>query len=475
MNGVIGDQGIINKLNKAATKIEAACYDIEVPVIIGDNGIVALGNQCRMYAHPANSPKQLAELKRRFSLSRVLPGDNAFRALSKLKKQGKDLIKAALGLPKSADFAIDIGHGAIVFDFALSDLVGEKFFVPLVVGDLPFPDENNIPIGRTLEGQTVDIQLNDPRHSHILISGQTGSGKTVLANTIISGLARAYMPDKLQMLFCSGKPEDMKLWENLPHLLAPPTCDPQASFAMLAWLEEERRRRANLSDKNGIPRLVLYLGECSVLVDLNTKQFSDLLESLVRLGRSERITVIAATQRPRGDQVGSAVTRAQFTLVFAGKMHSPQDSYLALGKGNSGAEFSPGCGAFVTSSLVKFQAAFFADMEKPDRAQSLIEWFSRKQWQIEPVHLTSVAVSDIGATKETDVLNTMRWLAQEEVDTMSINAISTAMSWGYPRASRVFKRLQEMSVLDTERDDNKRVKVNREKLPSAGPIGEQDA
>lgn len=475
MNGVISNQRIINKLHKAATQIEKACYDVEIPLIIGIDGIVALGNQCRMYGHPATCAVQLNELKQRFGLSRVLPGDNAFRALSKLRKQGKDLIKAALELPKCADFAIDIGHGAIVFDFALSDLVNEHFFVPLDVSDLPFPDEKNIPIGKTLEGATVDIQLNDPRHAHILISGQTGSGKTVLANTIISGLVRAYAPDKLQMLFCSGKPEDMKLWENLPHLLAPPTCDPQTSFAMLAWLEEERRRRANLLNKNGLPRIVLYLGECSVLVDLNTKQFSDLLESLARLGRSERITVIAATQRPRSDQVGSAVTRAQFTLVFAGKMHSPQDSYLALGKGSSGAEFSPGLGAFVTSNMIKFQAAFFADGDQPERAQGLVSHFSRKQWEIEPIHLTSMPVSNIGATKETDVLDTLRWLGQEEVDTMSINAISTAMSWGYPRSSRVFKRLQEMDVLGTERDDNKRVGVNREKLSSAGVKGEPDA
>jgi DNA segregation ATPase FtsK/SpoIIIE-like protein len=459
------EESTVNKLNKAATIIEAACYDAGVPIIIDSNGISALGNQCRFYARPARSSRDLGELKKRLKLNSIHYGKDAFRNLSTLRKSAADPIRAGLMLPRAAGFTIDISQGMVVFDFSLSDLVGSDVFAYLDISDLPYPEKNAIPMGVTLEGETVVFDPTHPNHCHALIAGITGSGKTVLSNTIIAGLVRAYTPDELKMFMSSGKPEDVRIWDGLPHLLAPPTYEPHKAFSMLKWVEEERRQRAEKvnGDKDGLPLIVVYIGEVSVLTDLNPTKFGDLLENLTRLGRSDRIMLICATQRPRGDQIGNIVAKSQIPLVICGKVQNPQDSYLALGKGSGGAETLPGRGSFITNNLVKFQAAFTCDDNKPDRAEQIINGYARK-WDAEYVELPDDDIEATGTARDSEVHEVIAWFKQDTIEETSISHIMRNMNWGYPRASRVYEALEDMNVVSEERNDNRRAPVFLEKI-----------
>lgn len=448
-----------SRLMKVATQIEAAAYNIGIPLVIPSDGVSLLGDQCRFYAVPAHNKHDLLEyLQRKYRLSRINPGEDAFLALNKLQNRGRAKIKGDLGLPSYADFSVGIGSGRIVLDFSLSALMGKDMFVPLFVQDLDLPAKDNIPIGQTLEGETVIYRPEDPRHCHVLIAGMTGAGKTSLANTILVGLVRAYRPAEIRIFMSSGKPEDITLWEGLPHLMAPPTCDPTEAFAMLTKLEEQRRARTKESKSNK-PRLVMYLGEVSILCELNNRKFSDLLESLMRLGRSERISIIAATQRPVGDQVGSVLAKSQFPLVLCGRMANPQDSYLALGRGQTSAEYLPGRGAFITNNKVRFQAAFTADADQPEPVQRLAHALRAQFGPPDYVDLPDVPVEGMALALETDVQDVIEWLQRDEITEISINAIMLNQGWGFTRASRTFKRLEDMEIISKERNENRRAEV----------------
>lgn len=467
----MSDNGFLaRELNKIATIIEAICYDEGTPLVVGDEDIAVLGDQCRFSAHPVRSQSELEQLQLRLLGRSDVPyraSGNPYSDLPKLRKVVSPIIKGELGLPTVSNFGINIGNRAVIFDFRLSDLLGREYFIPLVFADLQTaPRPNRIPIGRTLESETVIINNERGHHCHILIAGMTRSGKTVLANTYLYGLACAYRPTQLRLLMASGKPEDVQTWDGLPHLLAPPTSDPQTALAMLGWVEEEREKRARMEpeEKKFLPRLVIYMGEVSLLVDKSMSEFTNILENLVRLGGSEKIHLVVATQRPRGDRVGSVDVKGQFSLVICGRMANPQDAYIALGIGESDAQFLPGNGAFVTNNGKRFQAAFVADAENNKAILKLIEVLQANYGEPEYIVLPNSSYQGhIAEDGSVDAWQAMKALYEDSADSTSINRLMQLMRWGYPRAARAWNVLETRGIIG-ERGDSKRALIDIDAL-----------
>lgn len=465
---LITSPAINQRLGWAADQIERICYDLDVPVRIpAKGGARVLGEMVCFYAHPIKTRREFAALQEKLGLRNGREFDvstNAYFKMPELKRQAGSPIKGQLGLSEQAKVSISMSHGHITFGMALPEIMDKPCFISLDVGDLPPSKKNWIPIGKTLESNIVVIDPDDSsRYSHILLAGMTGSGKTTLANLIIGQLAMAYSPDELRMFISSGKSEDVELWEGLPHLLYPVTSDPDVAFAMLQWLEKERLRRATAGQKKGY-RIVMYLGELGNLVDRNPKQFADAFASLMQLGRSEKITVLAATQRPSGTKLGSVVGKSQFTSIIVGKMNSAQDGYIASGKGKTGVEYLPGNGSFITNSGVKFQAAFFASPVKPDRAMELVSYLTYKHGKQEQVKLPDMNIAVLGHVPEQELIDLMNLIVSKNMKELTINKIQTHMRVGYGKASRMFERLIELGVLGERKADNKPAPVIMSKL-----------
>ena len=92
------------------------------------------------------------------------------------------------------------------------------------------------------------------------------------------------------------------------------------------------------------------------------KEVQHLLTRLAQRGRQAGIHLIACTQKPTADVVGSLV-KANFPVRLVGAVPTPEDAKVATGLPRTGAERLLGRGDFLAvtrGQTTRFQAAFIA-------------------------------------------------------------------------------------------------------------------
>ncbi|WP_028183023.1 FtsK/SpoIIIE domain-containing protein [Salinispora arenicola] len=203
------------------------------------------------------------------------------------------------------------------------------------------------PVGEGPDGQPVEVTLGD-YPPHALIGGPSGTGKTNLIFAWIGALAARYSPAELEFYlldfkegvsfarFAQGRRDPS--W--LPHMRLVGinvNTDREFGLALLRFLAEELRRRADAAKKHEVtklaelravdpaghwPRIVAVVDEFQMLLagrDAVAREAADLLEDLARRGRSQGIHLVLASQDVRGIEAlwGRPALVAQFTLRIA--------------------------------------------------------------------------------------------------------------------------------------------------------------
>ncbi|MEH0937712.1 FtsK/SpoIIIE domain-containing protein [Micromonospora psammae] len=203
------------------------------------------------------------------------------------------------------------------------------------------------PIGEGPHGRPVLLTLGD-YPPHALIGGPSGTGKTNLIFAWIGALASRYSPTELEFYlldfkegvsfarFAKGRRDPS--W--LPHMRLVGinvNTDREFGLALLRFLAEELRRRADAAKKHEVtklaelravdptghwPRIVAVVDEFQALLagrDVVAREAADLLEDLARRGRSQGIHLVLASQDVRGIEAlwGRPALVAQFTLRIA--------------------------------------------------------------------------------------------------------------------------------------------------------------
>lgn len=155
-----------------------------------------------------------------------------------------------------------------------------------------------------------------------LIGGAVGTGKTVLLHGIISQAVAKYPPDELQLSLLDYKEgTEFSVYRNLPQLFAL-SLGPSSDFGLelLKALQREMSRRASHFKDAGVqdlrayrraadlkmPRHLVIIDEFQVLL-ANRADARDVLEDLIRRGRSAGIHLILASQSLADMSLNTAV------------------------------------------------------------------------------------------------------------------------------------------------------------------------
>jgi DNA segregation ATPase FtsK/SpoIIIE, S-DNA-T family len=90
-----------------------------------------------------------------------------------------------------------------------------------------------IAMGEDCGGQPLVADLKT--FPHLLITGVSGSGKSTFLRAVVTALLCRCSPRDLHLFLFSSDSQTFRACEGLPHLLAPPTSDPEAAAAFLEW------------------------------------------------------------------------------------------------------------------------------------------------------------------------------------------------------------------------------------------------
>jgi len=197
------------------------------------------------------------------------------------------------------------------------------------------------------DGTPMDVVLGDSS-PHALIGGPSGSGKTNFLYALLGSLAARYSPDELEFYlldfkegvsfaqFTPGRRD--KSW--LPHARlvgVNVNADREFGVAMLRFLADEMRRRADAAKRHEVtkleelrtedpkgrwPRMVAVIDEFQYLFaerDNVASQAVQLLEDIARRGRSQGIHLVLASQDVSGIEAfwGKPAIFEQFILRVA--------------------------------------------------------------------------------------------------------------------------------------------------------------
>lgn len=165
---------------------------------------------------------------------------------------------------------------------------------PFVVGD--YKGILPIPFGYTAQGKLIVRDLAD--FPHLLIAGQVGMGKSNLLHVLVNSLL---LTRKIELNIIDLKVLEFSYLKDYARLAT----TPEQATALLTRISRAMRRRLHQLEKqqavkiqevSDMPHIVLVIDE---LAELNhAKEATELLNSIMRLGRAPGVSVVCATQRP---------------------------------------------------------------------------------------------------------------------------------------------------------------------------------
>lgn len=236
------------------------------------------------------------------------------------------------------------------------------------------PSELRALVGHAgVEPFTLDLRSQGP---HALVGGTTGSGKSEFLQAWVLGMAHAYSPDRVTLLFVDYKGgAAFAECVDLPHCVGMVTdLSPYLVQRALRSLKAEIHRRERLLNEKGMkdlidleksgdhdcpPSLIIVVDEFAALKD-EVPEFVEGVIDVAQRGRSLGLHLIMATQRPSG--VIDDRLRANTNLRIALRMNDEHDSTDVLGD-KVAAHFdpaTPGRGSARTgpARITTFQSAF---------------------------------------------------------------------------------------------------------------------
>ncbi|QFI14393.1 DNA translocase FtsK [Borrelia sp. CA_690] len=345
----------------------------------------------------------------------------------------------------------------------------EFILISEIIDSKEFRGDFRIPfaLGKEISGENIVFDLvNSP---HLLIAGATGAGKSVCVNSLIASIIFSKSPDEVKLIMIDPKIVELKLFNDIPHLLTPVITDVKRALEALRWCLDEMERRyvlldnllvrdissynKKIKDENlnlmVLPYLVIIIDEFADLILATRKDLENLISRLAAMARAVGIHLVLATQRPSVDVI-TGVIKANFPSRISFMVASSMDSRIILG--SSGAEKLLGKGDMLyISSLNPFPQRIQGGFLKEREVYSLVEEvkkFGPPNYIDDEIFIDSEKESDLIALGPSD--EPMFDEALEIVKSTrkaSASYLQRRLKIGYNRAARIIEIMEDMGYV----------------------------
>ncbi len=242
-------------------------------------------------------------------------------------------------------------------------------FREIIEQPLPEYKKMSIPVilGKDISGQSQIIDI--AKTPHLLIAGATGAGKSVCVNSIILSILYNRSPNDVKLIMVDPKVVELKLYNDIPHLLTPVVTEPKRALQVLQYCICEMERRYALLDGMGVrdivsyntrirerkiateklPYIVVIIDEFADLMATSGKELETSVARLTAMSRAVGIHLVLATQRPSVNVI-TGLIKANIPSRIAFMVASRTDSNIIID--SVGAEKLLGKGDMLYTSAV---------------------------------------------------------------------------------------------------------------------------
>ena len=382
-------------------------------------------------------------------------------------------------IPGKAAVGVEIPNRKFQTVYCRDVFMSEKF--------KPAPDKIIVALGKDITGESFTMDL--AKAPHLLIAGQTGSGKSVCINALMASMLLSKTPDELRMILVDPKAVELKMYENIPHLLAPVITKPEIAIQALQWLCYEMDRRTevlasakvrNIGGFNAkfeagelpdeVPEedrghrmafIVVIIDEMADLMMVAGKEIEKSVARLAAKARAVGIHLVLATQRP-SVKVITGIIKANLPTRISFKVASQIDARTVMD--HAGAEKLLGRGDMLYKAVndpdpVRVHGAFLSDEE----AERLADACSDQNVfypQVESFDVSGGEEGDDegGGSMKNEKLDKLLFEVAQwaiSVNGLSTSAVQRHFSVGYSRAGKIVDQLYGLGVCGPSKGNSK--------------------
>lgn len=256
----------------------------------------------------------------------------------------------------------------------------------------PAFEKMNIPVilGKDISGEPQIIDL--AKTPHLLIAGSTGAGKSVCVNSLILSILYKRNPQQVKLILVDPKVVELKLYNDIPHLLTPVITEPKKALQSLQYCLCEMERRYALLDNMGVrdissynrrieerqlmqeklPYIVVIIDEFADLMATTGKELESNVARLAAMSRAVGIHLVLATQRPSVNVI-TGLIKANIPSRIAFMVASRTDSNIIIDQ--IGAEKLLGKGDMLYASATNpFPVRIQGTLVSDDEVEKVVEY-----------------------------------------------------------------------------------------------------
>lgn len=188
-------------------------------------------------------------------------------------------------------------------------------------------------LGRTSRGDAFVAGLASM--PHFLVAGASGTGKSMALNAMIASVLFRATPDTVRLILIARSALELRLYDDIPHLLTPVIADPKRAATALVWaVSEAERRQGAFAAKDGptidrhirngrrwivsrgsekrkpLPYIVVVIDELADLMNVADRVVEASIARLAQMGEAVGIHLLLATGRPSGVVITDAINRS---------------------------------------------------------------------------------------------------------------------------------------------------------------------